>query len=184
MYTSHVCSSSMYIFHSVFNHLLPKNILSSFYIGGCPQLSPIGISNATSNPDPDSSNAPFPSRMTTVSAISESHVEDVNFDASETSEVPAPDIIFAFFSFLVYVQNSEHSLTQHQSSQSSHSPNTELDRSIEVTLQQTTWQVCSLMNKTLEMQQSIPSTRLERNLLLIDNSMLQLMLIKLLKLKP
>ena len=99
-------------------------------------FSIIAIATATSNPAPDRSNPPFTSNNTTAaSAISETPT--VYLAASKTSEVPAADVSFAVSSFLTHVRNRENYFTQNQISQLNHSLNTELDRSIEITLQQT-----------------------------------------------
>ena len=75
--------------------------------------------------------------MTTASEISETPTDVVNFAASWTSEVSATDVSFADSSFLTHVRKREKTFTRNQISQSNPSPNTELDRSIEVPLQQT-----------------------------------------------
>ena len=75
--------------------------------------------------------------MTTAPAISETPTYVANLASSETYEVTAADISFAVSSFLTHVRFREKIFTQNQISLLNTSPNTELDPSIEVTLQQT-----------------------------------------------
>ena len=75
--------------------------------------------------------------MNAASVTSETVTDVVNFAAPVTVEVPDANVTSAVSSFLTLFRNSENSFIQNQISQSNHSANTELDRSIEPTLQQT-----------------------------------------------
>ena len=78
-----------------------KKYLPSFFFGGCPTLSPIGISTATSNPLYECNNTPFPSNSKTSETSAA-----VNLAALETSVTPAADIDLAVSSLLTHVRNS------------------------------------------------------------------------------
>ena len=137
MYASHMCAGSADVFQSAIDHLLQKNNLPSFSVDFLHIHQQVS-QQFFSNPDPDSSIPPFPSiNMTPASAMSETPADVVSFVASETSEVPAGVVSFAVSSLLTHVRNSENSTIKSQISQSNHSSNTELDRSIEVTKQET-----------------------------------------------
>ena len=74
-----------------------------FSIGNCPPSTPIGISSATSIPDP----APYSDkRMTALCGTSETTAADVNFTALENSETPDADVNLAVSSLLTHVRNS------------------------------------------------------------------------------
>ena len=104
-------------------------------MGNCPPLSPVGIVTASCNPEADCSNPPLPRNNMTAASTTSETLTDVNSVAQVTSEVPDADVSSAVASFLTHVRNSENPFTQNQISQSNHLPNTELDRSIEATLQ-------------------------------------------------
>ena len=100
MYASHVCSSLLDIFQSVLSHLLQKiNNLTSLSIGDCPPLSPIGISNTTSNSDTESSNTPLPCNCMT----SKTSAPARNFHASENSETCGAGMDFAVSSLMFVI---------------------------------------------------------------------------------
>ena len=114
MYASHLCSGSANIFQNVHDNLLQKSNLPFFSIGDCPPLSPIGISTATSIPDP----TPFNVNRKTVSCeTSETTASDINFAVFKNSETLDGDVNLAVSSLLTHVRNSvqtENASTQNQ----------------------------------------------------------------------
>ena len=97
--------------------LQKKSNLSSSSIGDCPPISPIGLSTATSNPNP----TPFnDNRMTAAYGTSETPALDVNFAGSETSETLESNANLAVFSLISHVRNRVHtesSFIQNETSQ-------------------------------------------------------------------
>ena len=117
-------------------------------------------STTISNPHSESNNTPFHGNSETHAAV--------NPAASETSETPAAHIDLAVSSLLTHVRNSvqtENSPSPNQISQSSHSPNADPHRSIEVSVQQTPTSSQQLDDQNQISQSSHPpNTDLDRSI--------------------